>query len=243
MSSSTLLSAEELKVYILRRLGAPTVKVELDEARLEECIEDAVRWFSAKKGVKRYTYMDIYSGQTEYPLDEDIDTVLDVAFQVPPMDIGSVFAPFLLPDQQLPYNVFAAPESAGLYSNYTQTLSYVEQAKRVLGAEMEWRQEDRVLLIFPATKNQGKIRVEYKSHSFTLEQLNERDHDLVKRYALALAKRDLGIVRRKWVSGFPGAQGASQLDGQMLVQEADQEIEKLDEEISQSGFPLGFITG
>jgi hypothetical protein len=238
-----LLNAEELKTWILRRLGSPALNVPLEDGHLEDAIDSAARWFAARKGVKKSAYIDVYAGQVEYALDEDVNTVLDVAFAVPALDIGSVFAPFLLPDQQIPYNVFSAPQSAGIYSNYVQTLGYIEQAKRILGSEMEWRQEDRTLFIFPAQKNQGKARIEYTSHDFTIEQLNERDHDLLKRYALAQAKYDLGTILRRYPGGFPSAQGTTQLDGAQLLEEAKKEIEDLTEEIAQSGFPLGFLSG
>lgn len=242
MTVNTLMNEAALLNWMLRRLGAPLLKVELTQCHFEDNISDAKHWFSAKKGVKKQTIIRTVPGQVEYQLADEIDTVLDVAFSVPPMDISTVFYPFAQQGESIPYNAFMAPGSGGLYSSYTQTLMYVETAKRVLGAEPDWRQEGRKLYLFPVPKNDNGVWVDYKANIITIEQLNERDHDLVKRYALAKAKADLAEIRGKYDS-YPGAQGSTTLNSAILRETALAEIEKLDEEIILSGYPLGFTTG
>jgi hypothetical protein len=233
---------EELKKWILRRLGSPLLKVELTEAHLEDSIASAKMWFSAKKGVRKQTLLPFFSGSNEYILPDEIDTVLEVSFPVAPMDISMVFSPFLLMDEKVPYDVFAAPSSVGLYSSFTQTLQYVEMAKRILGAEPDWRQEGRTLYLFPIPRTNGRIFLDYKSVTFTIEQLNERDFDLLKRYALAKAMADLGRIRSKY-DGYPTSSGETHLDGDKLLDEAKEVIEALDEEIGQSAYPIPFLSG
>jgi hypothetical protein len=240
--ANSLMDAEAIKQWILRRLGAPMWKVELPADHLEDAVEGARRWFSAKKGVKRQAYLPFYTGLPQYTLPEDVDVVLDVSFPVPVMDISLIFSPYILQDEKVPYDVFAAPSAAGIYSSYTQTLQYVATAKRILNAEPDWRQEGNNLLIFPVPKMTGQMLIDYKSHSLTIEQLSERDHDLVKRFALAWAKRDLGEIRTKYES-MPGAQNSTTLNGPQLLAEADKEMEELQKEISLSAFPMGFAHG
>ena len=242
MSLNPLMNEEQLKQWILRRLGAPILKIELTECHIDDSIVEAKTWFSARKGCKRQIQMPVNAGQSEYLLADDIDTVLDVAHAIPPMDLSLVFSPYILLDEKVPYDVFAAPQAAGLYSSYTQTLQYVETAKRILGAEPDWRQEGRKLFLFPMPKNSSFAVVDYKSNVFTLDQLNERDHDLIKRYALACTRRDLGEVRGKFAS-YPSAQGQISMNGEALKTQAAQEMAALTEEIAQSGFPMGIITG
>jgi len=237
-----LMDTDQMKAWILRRFGAPILKVELTDCHLDDAIEQARRWFSAKKGAKRMAVLAVNSAQVEYDLDDDVDTVIDVAFQIPPMDLSLVFAPFTLIDDKVPYDVFAAPSSIGIYSSFTQTLQYVEMAKRILGAEPDWRQEGRKFYIFPVPSSNSHVILFYKSTKVTIEQLDERDHDLVKRYALALAKEDLGRIRSKYDT-FPTAQGTVSLDGATLLSEAQAEKENLEEEIAASGFPMLFMTG
>jgi hypothetical protein len=233
---------EQLRGWILRRLGAPLWKVELTDDHLNDEIEFAKRWFSAKKGVKKLWNMPLYASVPVYELPKTVDVVLDVSFPVNPMDISLVFSPYILQNEKVPYDVFAAPSAAGIYSSYTQTVQYIEMAKRILNAEPDWRQEDRLLYVFPIPRCGGWAAVEYKTHDFTIEQLTERDHDLLKRYALAKAKLDLVTIRGKY-GEFAGAQGPTTLNWQQLYTEATAEIELLEKEISQSAYPMGFMHG
>lgn len=243
MALRQLMTVEELKKWILRRLGAPILKVELTECHLDDVVDEARHWFNAKKGVIKRAFMRLTPNQNEYPLPDEMDTVVEVVFTSQPFDFSMIYSPFILLDEKVPYDVFAAPFSAGLYSTFTQTLQYVEMAKRIVGAEQEWRQENRNLIIFPIPKDPSNaLFVYYKTGIQEIEQLNERDHDLLRRYALALAKRDLGRIRSKYDS-LPTAAGATTLDGNTLLSEYEADMERLEEEISQSGYPMGFLTG
>jgi hypothetical protein len=239
---SKVMNREELWKWILRRLGAPLWKVELTQEHLDDSIESAVRWFAAKKGVYRLGALVTLPGKVEYTLAPEVNVVLDVIFEAPQSDISLIFSPFLLLDEKVPYDVFAAPQSIGLYSSYTQTLQYVETAKRILSAELDWQQRGRCLFISPTPKQMRRAIIEFNSSVFNLDDLSERDHDLVKRYALALAMRDLAMVRGKY-SSFPGAQGEQTLNVDLLVSKSDEMIEKLNEEITLSGMPMFFSTG
>jgi hypothetical protein len=234
---------EELRLWILRGLGAPIVVVELTEEQLNDCLEDAVRWFSAKKGVMKQAVLQILAGQSAYPLPPEVGTVTDVIFPSSTMDIASTFVPFLLPEQQVPWSTISANSSSGgIYSYWTQALQYIEMGKRIMSAEPDWRQEGQTLYLFGVRNLTGTAVVEFRSGHLTVEQLSERDHDLIKRSSMARAKRILGRIRSKY-DGFPTAQGSAQLDGQALLAEAAEDLTLLDEEIANSGFPLGFMVG
>jgi len=232
-----LMDADAIGQWILRRLGAPFLKVELTQDHLDDALEDAKRWFAAKKGVTKLHQTPLSANVVEYVLPNDVDTVTDIMFTANPLDMSLVFSPFILIDDKVPYDVFAAPTSMGLYSSFTQTLQYIEMGKRILGAEQNWRQEGRKLYISPRPSNATNLLVEYKANSVTVEHLNERDHDLVKRFALARAKAVVGRVRSKYDS-FPTAQGTAGLDGPTLLDESRMEMEKLEEEIIDSAFPM-----
>jgi len=232
----------QLKRWITRRLGAPIAKVELDDSQLDDAVEEAKRWFAAKKGVDRDITIDLFAGQVEYKMPDDCDAVIDVAFQVSPLDISLIFAPHIIADEKIPYNAFAAPSSVGLYSSFTQSLQYVEMAKRLLNAERNWFYfpHKKILMLLPNPKGGGRAFIEYKSTCNTIEQLPERDHDMVKRYALAWAKHDLGMIRSKYGT-WPTAQGQTSLNGDALLAQSKAEMEKLEDELYGSAMPMPFF--
>jgi hypothetical protein len=243
MTVSQLMNEEKLKLWILRRLGSPLVKIELTPEHLDDAIDSAKRWFADRKGVQKLMNIPLISGTPDYQLADDVDTVLDVVFPENNADLTLIFSPYLLIDEKVPYDVFAAPNSAGLYSTFTQTLQYVEMAKRVLSADSEWHQEGRTLYLSPVPRYTGQLIIFYKSHQFTVEQLSERDHNYVKLYSLAWAKQDLGRVRSKYPDGFPAAEGLRQLDGEKLLAEAEKDMEKLDKSIVDTAMPMPVLRG
>jgi hypothetical protein len=165
-----------------------------------------------------------------------------VSFQVSPLDISLIFAPHIIADEKIPYNAFAAPSSVGLYSSFLQSIQYVEMAKRMLNAERNWFYfpHKNILMLLPNPKGGGKAFIEYKSTCNTIEQLPERDHNLLRRYALAWAKQDLGMIYSKY-STWPTAQGQVSLNGDTLMAQSKAEIEKLEEEIYGSAMPMPFF--
>lgn len=239
------MNSEALQDWILRQLGAPTWTVELTCEQVRDSIENARRWFCAKKGVQGFRTTQATTGDTSYDLDEvdpDIDTVLNVAFAEPRLDLSLIFAPWTLLEEKIPYDVFAAGASAGLYSSYVQSLQYIDMAKRILSADLDWYQEDRTLYVAPSPNADKTLVLGAKMNVIHIEKLNERDHDLVKRRSLAEAMKILARVRGKYPS-LPGAQGDFSMDAADLREEARELFETLEEEIIGSGGPMGFMVG
>ena len=195
-----LLDDAGIEKWILKNLGAPVVKVELAQCHLEDAVEHAKRWFAAKKGVQVLLSQFVSEVQSVFDLPDIVDTVLDVYFQAPALELSLVFSPFIIADEKVPYEVFAAPESAGIYSSLVQAFQYTEMAKRILSAETDWFQQGRQLIITPVPRGAGQVLILAKSNCVVLDQLNERDHDLVKRWSLAYSMRILARIRGKYVS-------------------------------------------
>ena len=232
-----LMNEEQIGAWILRRLGAPYLRVEAGPDNIHDALEDAKRWFAAKKGVKKQDRIFVQCGKNDYPLTDDMDLILDVAFTIPASDISLISFPYWIAGEMIPANTFAAPGMGGLYSSFTQAIQYVGTARRVLSAEPDWRQEGRTLYIFPIPNYSRFIIVDYKSTNVVVEHLNERDHDLIRRFALSRVMHDVGRIRSKYPE-YPTAGGMTSLDGKELLAEADKDMEKLEEEIIMSGFPM-----
>lgn len=237
-----LLNREELGEWILRRLGAPFWEIELCQDHVTDAVEMAVRWFAAKKGVFKLFPIQTVSGVVEYQLDCEIDRVIDVVPEVQKLDLSLIFSPFTLLEEKIPYDVFASGGSGGLYSSYVQTLQYVETAKRILSADFEWYEINDKLFIAPPPVGSRRLIVWAKINFTKIEDLEERDHELVKRYALAKAQRDLAWIRGKY-GEYPSAQGSTTMNWDRLLDDATTEIEKLEEEIMGAGYPMGMMSG
>jgi hypothetical protein len=231
------MNAAQIREWVFRSLGGGFLTVEITEDQLSDALEDSLRWFSAQKGVERRAVIPVTAGRVAYDLPDDCDAVYDVVFSLPPFDLTLIFSPFILIDEKVPYDVFAAPQSQGLYSTFTQTLQYVEMAKRVIGAESDWRREDNQIVLSPAPRNAGWIVVEYKSNDFQVERLCEIDHDLVKRFALARAKIRCGRNRSKYDT-YAVAGGFVNLDGERLLDEGEKETEELQRLIHSTQMPM-----
>lgn len=238
--NAQLMNEEELRQWILRRLGAPLHQVQLCEQHVTDAVETARRWFSAKKGVIKLFFEDVVPNQVEYTLNCEIDKVLDVSFS--DHDRWSFSYSFypLLDRDLIPYEIFSAGPQ-GRFSTYVQVIQQIEMARRILSAELDWRQEGRKLFVTPAPHDVKTMLIEAKIHWVKIEELTERDHDLVKRYALAKAREDLAWVLGKY--GYPGASGDITINFDRLYDQAREELEKLEEEISESGKPAMFILG
>lgn len=236
------MDVDALKRWVLRRLGAPIWKIEFTPEHVADAVEEAIRWFAAKKGAYRLGILTIQPGVVEYTLSNEVDIVLDVHFSAPESDLSLIFSPFLILDEKVPYDVFAAPQSVGLYSSYVQTLQYIDTAKRVLSAELDWEQRGRCLGVSPTPRQTAKAIIEFKSSVFKIETLPERDHYLIRQYALGFAMIDLGMIRGKY-QGFPGAQGDMSLNADRLIDTGKEMLEKLNEEIILAGYPMKFSTG
>jgi len=243
-SRQIVMDEEQLQKWVLRRLGAPILKVELHPAHLDDLVEDAKDWFISKKGVARYRLIDVATNVVEYDVPDDCDDVVEVLLPSAPHDFTMVFSPYILADEKIPYDVFAAPESAGLYSSLAQAIQYTEMAKRVMSADANWIWDEytRKVILSPAPRTSGQMMLVYSSASIAFTELRHFDHQLVRRHMLANAKILVGRIRSKY-AGFPGAQGERQLDGRDILSEGQEEMRTLDEDIIKAGMPMPFITG
>lgn len=254
VSPKNKMDADELCLWILRRLGAPLLKVELTEEHCRDSVSIALRWFAAKKGFIRDYRLQLIPNVTEYVLPDDVDIVTEVVFPFSDYDITPYASPWAWawPNENMmvpfgyggSYGQGSQGETGGYLSSWQQVLQYTDTARRILGADPEWRQENRTLYLLPRklSPTTPKAIVYYTSNTFDLLDLNQRDFDLVRRYALAQAKLDLGRIRSKY-DQYPTAQGSTGLDGNTLLGEGQQEIEVLNEEIADSAMPIGFMVG
>lgn len=247
--------------WLKRKLGCGVVVVELTDAMLDDAFCDAVRWYIARKGVKRLAAQNLSPGIIEYLMPDDTDEVLSVMFPGVQLDIIAAVNPYAFIDvDQLPvaYQSITGVPGGAFYGTLHQILSHAETARRVIGAEPAWDyyKDENVIRIAPANQRSGAAIVRYASNKLVTVDptppettpkndfcnLRVRDRDLILRYALALAKQTLGRIRGKYTE-WPGAGGSKSLDGDTLLTEAREEKLELTNELIGLSDPVPFLTG
>lgn len=237
----------ELKESTLRRLGHPTVQVELTDDQIQECIDDAKRWLAVDYGIVAFRTLQTIPGVSEYVLPDDtldVRTLHSPGSHVPPLIYDREF-PFYFPFPSRAEGgvVFSYP--ATLYSGIVQQLQWIEQLRRTFGTEItfDYHPENFLLRIFPGSQaTGGTFVVEYLARTVITMNLIGEAEQLLRRYIMAQAKLILGRVRGKYDT-LPTAGGDRGMDGKELLEEGKTELEELKAEASGRSYPYSFLTG
>jgi hypothetical protein len=245
----------ELKDYVRRKLGDTIIQVELDDAQLQDVIEDTLIWFSGRRGIRSIERLELSFDRTEYPLPPYVLRVLQVYFFTRDIlfkdEFGFTFGVPYLAAGMHPGTPIMFQPSRFSYSSLIQWLQHIETMRRVLGIELNWDyDEDRnVLCIYPLGQQSSPFCF-YEYHVKLTEEnfdayMSRRpfEYDLVRKYAVACAKETLGHIRRKY-GNIPTASGELSLDGDSLLSEAREEKEKLEEIMKELAIrDMGFLIG
>ena len=261
MSSRDPLTEADALAWLQRKMGCGVVVLELTPAMVEDAFCDAVRWWIARRGVKRLAAQNLSPGIVEYLMPDDTDEVLTVYFPGVQIDIIAAVNPFAFIDiDQLPvaYQSITGVPGGQFYGTLHQILQHAETARRIVGSEPSWEysKEDNLLRIAPTNQRGGSAVVRYASNKLVatdpvspattpkndFRNLRVRDRDLILRYGLAMMKEILGRIRGKYTE-WPSAGGSKSLDGDTLLAEAQQDKELLDRELMGLSDPIPFLTG
>lgn len=248
--------------WLKRAVGGGVVVLELCKEHFEDSFSDALRWYIGRKGIKRRAIQTFTPGFQEYTMPDDTDEVLEVWFAGVQIDIIAAVNPFAFIDiDQLPvaYQSITGVPGGSFYGTFHQILAHAETARRIIGSEPAWEffKDTNILHIVPRNQRTGTAIVRYISTTLITEdpkapltsptndfrRLRYYHRDLILRYALAQVKNRLGRVRSKYTDGMPAAGGSKTLDGDTLLGEAQNEIEKLDEELKGLNEGVPFLIG
>lgn len=224
--------------YVKRKLGAPIIKVELEDCQIEDNINDALimyrDWSSDGTHTSHYV-MDGIEAQALYQLPAEIREVREA--------MTMSFSRALTSNIVDPYlNIFGpANQGYSLVEIGTEYLSDIQRMFETIMRYDTFRDEDDVFWIefTPDPLRDQKIALMVE------KEIDERallGKIWVKNYVVALSKLSLGEVREKFTQ-LAGPNGP-QLNGPQLKAEAITEIDKLKDNLqTQHREPIGFITG
>lgn len=246
-----LASKDELKEFILERLGKPVINIEVTDKQIQHCINDTLEhWVTHAEGGTQYRFMELtgVKGTQDYQLGFDVEAVT-WAYDINDVDISAIF----------PAGSFTTTSFTGtanyvtgvvggnqhdllsieLTRNHLQTIEFMLSEK----VEFDFNSTTKVLHLnqeLDTSKTLGLTfyqRVDYSDEGSFLY-----DHTWIKRHSTAL-------VKHQWASNLLKYTGTSlpagiQLNAESILNEAKEEIEKLDEELWQTWkLPTDFFIG
>lgn len=127
----------------------------------------------------------------------------------------------------------------GLLTDYYLLQSYRKFSQRILGTDGRWEYDHsaKSIRLFPTPRGAFPVIVRYLP--IVTDLPNVAMKDVIMRAFTARVKQAVGYARRK-LSGLPGPDGGSiNTDGEALVREGAEELEKIQSEIILLGEPLG----
>jgi hypothetical protein len=246
--------------YIRMRLGDGIVDVELEKEHYEMGINQALiryRQRAQNSTEESYAFLKLEPETQEYILPKEIQTVKAIYRR----GIGSVtgttasqFEPFA--SGYLNTYMLTAGRVGGL-TNYELFVDYQKLAMRMFGGFMNFtfNPVTKKLILVRKMPWQGGNPDQSQQESVLLHIFNTKPDQMIfndtyafpwlQDYAYSFCKRILGQAYSKF-STIAGPQGGASLNGAAMVQEAEAEMQKLDDDLKQfvdGSQPLTWITG
>lgn len=238
---SKIKTKEELKSYILRRLGAPIISVEVDSSQLEDIVYDTIQKFSFKamagEDIKTILF-NLDSGVRDYTLDDRVQSIIALRHTSSfgtSLTVGGGYvldASYFVGSNQLSaMNLL----NMGSMAPVMAQLSIIEAMFDVPVA-YDFNYNTKILRFYedvPSNKVMLKVSLEYEP----LEYDNIYNNPWVKSYGIALTKRQWGENVGKFSSTLVNG---STINYDRLISEAQTEIDALNEELENTySLPMG----
>ncbi len=245
---------QEVFDYVNAFLGGGMVDVELDPVHYEAALTKSLSKYRQRTEhsvEESYVSLKLIQDQNDYIMPQEIEEVRQifrrsVGARSGGGDGGSLFEPFNLAYTN---TYLLAASGVGGLASYELFAQRQELVGRMFGSFLEftWNSTTKRLTILqrPRTSVEEVLLFcyNYRPDSQLLEDY--RAKQWIKDYTLAACKYMLGEAREKFAT-IAGPQGGTSLNGQSLKSEAQQEMEKLEQEVIQQvagGAGYGFTIG
>jgi len=244
---------QEVFDYIYHMLGGGMVDVELDPTHYETALNKSLARFRQRSDnsvEESYFFMPTIVDQNQYTLPEQIIEVKkifrrSIGSRTGGGDGGSIFEPFNLAYTN---TYLLSSSNLGGLATYDFFSQYQELVGRMFGSfiEFNWSRTKHILTILQRPRTEETLLLECYNHRPDDQLLTDyMAKTWIKDYALAMCKMMLGEARSKFAT-IAGPQGGGQLNGESLKTEAQQELEKLEQEVATAvpgGTGYSFLIG
>jgi hypothetical protein len=244
---------QEIFDYVHTFLGGGMVDVELDPVHYETALTKALTRFRQRSDnsvEESYLFMPTVLDQNTYTLPNEVVEVRQIfrrsiGSRSGGGDGGTLFEPF---NMAYTNTYLLASSNLGGLATYDMFSQYQELVGRMFGSfiEFKWNTSTKQLTILQRPRAEENLMLYCYNYRPDTELLNDYIvKQWIKDYTLAACKFMLGEARSKFAT-IAGPQGGSTLNGDSLKAEAQSEMEKLEQEVSQQvtgGVGYGFTIG
>jgi hypothetical protein len=248
---ATITNRQDFKDYCLRRLGFPVIDINIDDAQVEDRIDDALQYWQDYHfdGLQKVYYIKAI-GQTE--IDQkyiDLSDARDAANNR--LEIAGITRIFPVTDSQSTVNMFDLRYQLRLnelydftsasYINYTLTMQHLRSLELLFVGEVPIRYQrhmERLYIDWAWGAQQAPVGTVVIAEAYAIinpDVYNQVWNDRwLKEYATALVKRSWGANLKK----FNNLQlpGGVTLNGDKIYDEAFEEIKALEEKMATEYF-------
>ena len=251
--SDIVTQKQEIFDYVSAMLGGGMIDVELDPQHYEISLRtafDKFRQRSDNSVEESYIFLDTVIDQNDYTLANEIVGVRkifrrSIGSRTGGGDGGTLFEPFNLAYTN---TYLLASSNMGGLATYNMFASYQELVGRMFGSfiEFKWNTTTKRLTLLQRPRAEETLLLYCYNYRPDSELLNDYlAKQWIKDYTLAKCKYMLGEARSKFAT-IAGPQGGSTLNGDALKQEAQTELDKLEEDLKlqvAGGQGYGFTIG
>ena len=251
--SDIVTQKQEIFDYVSAMLGGGMIDVELDPQHYEISLRTAFAKFRQRSDnsvEESYVFLDTVIDQNDYTLANEIVEVRklfrrSIGSRTGGGDGGTLFEPFNLAYTN---TYLLSSSNMGGLATYNMFASYQELVGRMFGSfiEFKWNTTTKKLTLLQRPRAEETILLYVYNHRPDSELMNDYlAKQWIKDYTLAKCKYMLGEARSKFAT-IAGPQGGSTLNGDALKQEAQAELDKLEEDLKlqvAGGQGYGFTIG
>jgi len=239
---NTFLTIENIREEVDLALGSSDVEVELTPADHVRCLRESVRKYNRYRPARRRGTIAVTTSQKRYEISHPgVQGIVELEFVEKSAVAGATVDPFYDSRTGLRLN-------GDTFGEVDQQLQYVEQSRRIMGAEADWEQErgaDGTLYVYIDTTYDVWVSYLYTFHytpddnaDTGMQHIPDGDTDWIVDYTIAFAKGIVAKKRGKFGGVLTPDGNESTVDAQSMADESKSEIEALITTIKSRRRPL-----
>ena len=225
------MTQQELRDYILRKLGSPVIHVEIATEQLDDCIYEAVQKFVDEHydGIDiDYFFLNVQKDVREYTLNQDVESIIEI-YSPYSNYVGEplLMRPFYFNDMNI--SLLDTYDIADVEA-YRQRIKIVTDYYNN-PVQFDFNTTTKKLTLGYTPSEDGTLAVKFYRNSTTGNVEDVYDNLWLKKYAVALAKEQWGMNIGKY-NGVTLPGGAT-MNGDTIMQMGRDDKEKLEQELEE----------